>query len=267
MSWPGDPFARRFLRDAAEFEHRRVRLALHLLRVSAVNKQRRRVLQDHREPGRAGESGQPSQPLGVGGHVFVLVLIRARDDEPCKPLLRQFGAQLAHACTRHAKDRPTPRKTENDSQTRVAVSGIAASTSLGVLRSDDAADKRQFPIGMGDVHAVSDDKNVGAGEADEVGANFNDPLAGLLQHRADENPPRAARDQKILGEGQRPARFENVVNEQNVPVADRGFDVAKDLHRPARHGPGHIARQVKELDLRLEPRPMQSAQQVGREHE
>ena len=96
---PGDPFARRFLWNAAEFEHRPVRLALHLLRVSAVNKQRRRVLQDHREPGRASESGQPSQPLGVRGHVFVLVFIRARDDEPCKPLLRQFGAQLAHACT------------------------------------------------------------------------------------------------------------------------------------------------------------------------
>ena len=120
---------------------------------------------------------------------------------------------------------------------------------------------------MGDVHAVSDDKNIGAGKADEVGANFNDPLAGFLQHCADENPPGAAGRQKILGEGQRPARFQNVVNKQNITVADRGFDVTKDLHRPARHGPAQIARQMKELDLRLEPRPMQSAQQVSREHE
>ena len=93
----GDPFARWVLRDAAEFEHRRIRLALHLLRVSAVDEQRRRVLQDHREPGRASESGEPSQPLGVGGHVFVLVLVRPRDDESSKPLLRQFGPQLADA--------------------------------------------------------------------------------------------------------------------------------------------------------------------------
>ena len=120
---------------------------------------------------------------------------------------------------------------------------------------------------MRDVHAIADHENIGADKADEIGADFNRPLAGLLQHRADENPPRAARDQKILGEGQRPARFENVVDEQNVSIPHRRFDVAQDLHRPARHRPAHIARQVKKLDLRLEPHPMQGAQQVGREHE
>ena len=93
-----DPVAWRFLRDAAELEHRPVRLALHLLRISAVDEQRGRVLQDQCEPSRTGKSGQPSQPLGVGGHVFVLVLIRARNDEPRESLLCQFGAQLADAC-------------------------------------------------------------------------------------------------------------------------------------------------------------------------
>ena len=45
-----DPFARRLLRDTAEFEHRRVRLGLHLLRVAAVNEESSRVFQHHREP-------------------------------------------------------------------------------------------------------------------------------------------------------------------------------------------------------------------------
>ena len=157
------------------------------------------------------------------------------------------------------------RRIESDSQTRV--DGFRNGGVGGVLRGDDTADERQFAIRMGDVHAVADDKNVGTDKADEIGADFDRPFAGLLQHRADENPPRAARGQKILGEGQRPARFENIVDKQNVAVADRGFDVAKDLHRPARHGPAQIARQVEELDLRLEPHPMQGAQQVGREHE
>ena len=71
---------------------------------------------------------------------------------------------------------------------------------------------------MGDVHAVSDHKDVGTDKADEIGVDVDGSLAGLLQHRADENPPGAARRQKILGEGQRPARFEDVVDEQNVPV-------------------------------------------------
>jgi hypothetical protein len=85
---------------------------------------------------------------------------------------------------------------------------------------------------MGDVHAVSDDKNVGAGKADEVGANFNDPLAGLLQHRADENPPRPARGQKILGERQRAARFENIIDKENVSLESEPIDARRDLPVP-----------------------------------
>ena len=90
----------------------------------------------------------------------------------------------------------------------------------GVLRGDDTADERQFTVGMGDIHAIADHKNIGADKADEIGADFNHPFAGLLQHRADENPPRPARGQKILGERQRAARFKNIVNKQNVSVAD-----------------------------------------------
>src|SRR5208282_3657358 len=120
---------------------------------------------------------------------------------------------------------------------------------------------------MGDVHAIADHKYVGADEADEIRADFDRALARLLQHGADENPPRAARDQKILGERQRPARLENIVDKKNVAVAHRGFDVAEDLHRPARHRPLQITGHVKKLDLGLEPHSVQSAQKVRREHE
>ena len=120
---------------------------------------------------------------------------------------------------------------------------------------------------MGDVHAVADDENVGTDKADEIGADLDRALAGLLEHRADQHPPRAARRQQILGERQRAARFENIVDQKHVAIAHRRFDVAEDLHRPARHRPFQIARQVKKFDLRLEPDPMQGAQQVGREHE
>jgi hypothetical protein len=76
---------------------------------------------------------------------------------------------------------------------------------------------------MRHVHAVADHKHIGADKADEIGANFNHPFAGLLQHRADENPPRPARGQKILGERQGAARFEDVINQQNVSITNRGF--------------------------------------------
>ena len=93
----GDPFARRLLRDMTEFEHRRVGLGLHLLRIAAVDEQGGCVLEHHGEPGGARESGQPSQPLGVGGHIFVLVLVRARNDEPRETGPSQFRPQLADA--------------------------------------------------------------------------------------------------------------------------------------------------------------------------
>ena len=60
-----DPLAWRLTRDLAEFEHRRVRLGLHLLRVSPVDEQSRRVFQHHGNPRRAREPGQPPEPLRV----------------------------------------------------------------------------------------------------------------------------------------------------------------------------------------------------------
>src|SRR5208282_2933708 len=76
--------------------HRSVRLGSHLRRVSAVDEQRRSILQHHREPGRAGKTRQPSEALSVGRHVFVLMLVRTRNDEACKACPLQLCAQFAH---------------------------------------------------------------------------------------------------------------------------------------------------------------------------
>ena len=74
---------------------------------------------------------------------------------------------------------------------------------------------------MRDVHAIADDKHVGADEADEIGLDRHLPLALLLQQRANQHPPRAARHQQVLGESQRAARFENVVDEDDVAALHR----------------------------------------------
>ena len=77
--------------------------------------------------------------------------------------------------------------------------------------------------------------------------------------------PRAAR-RSLANASVRP-EFKNIVDEEHVAVAHRQFDVAEDFHGTARHRPVHVTRQVKKLDLRLEPDPMQGAQEVRREHE
>ena len=74
---------------------------------------------------------------------------------------------------------------------------------------------------MRDIHAVADDEDVGTNKADEVGLDSDGALARLFQHRADEHAPRAARREQVLGEGQRAARFENIVDQEHVAVANR----------------------------------------------
>ena len=66
-----------------------------LQRVAAVDEQRGAVGQHHRATGRAGEAGQPGQPLLGRRHVFVLMAVGARHDEAGEPAPRQLGAQRA----------------------------------------------------------------------------------------------------------------------------------------------------------------------------
>ena len=64
-----------------------------LQRVAPVHEQRRHFLQHHGDAGRAGEAGEPGEPLGRFRHIFVLVLVRARNDQAIDAAPRQFGAQ------------------------------------------------------------------------------------------------------------------------------------------------------------------------------
>src|SRR4029079_259227 len=46
-----------------------------------------------RQAGRAGEAGEPCEPLFGGRHVFVLVAVGARHDETAEVAALHFGAQ------------------------------------------------------------------------------------------------------------------------------------------------------------------------------
>ena len=66
---------------APDLEGVEVDLAAHLQPVAAVDEDRRPVAGDDREPGRAGEAGQPGQPLVARRHVLALVRVGARHQE------------------------------------------------------------------------------------------------------------------------------------------------------------------------------------------
>ena len=78
-------------------ENRAVDFFAHLHLITAVDEQHGAVGQHDRDPGRAGEAGEPGQPLVVGRHVFVLVAIGARHDEAVEASPLELGAQRRDA--------------------------------------------------------------------------------------------------------------------------------------------------------------------------
>ncbi len=78
-------------------DDRAVDLRRRLERVAAVDEQGRLVGQRDRQARRTREAGQPHQPLGAGRHIFVLMLVGARDDEAREPACGQFGSQRGDA--------------------------------------------------------------------------------------------------------------------------------------------------------------------------
>ena len=88
-----DPLDRRILDDVTQFKHAWVRLRLGLLGVASIDEQRSLVFENNREPGRAGEARQPKQALCAGGHIFVLMLVRARNDKSVDPRLLKGATQ------------------------------------------------------------------------------------------------------------------------------------------------------------------------------
>jgi len=81
-----DPGGRRVLDQALDGEGAGVDLAAHLQRVAPVDEDERAVAQHQCHAGRAGEAGEPPQPLGARRHIFALMLVGARHQEAVEPV-------------------------------------------------------------------------------------------------------------------------------------------------------------------------------------
>ena len=88
-----EPIRRRLVDQVTDFVGLHVDLSSGLQRVAPVDKHRCPVLKDHRHAGRAGKAGQPRQALTAHRHVFALMLVGARHDEPGQAVGRQPAAQ------------------------------------------------------------------------------------------------------------------------------------------------------------------------------
>ena len=68
---------------------------------------------------------------------------------------------------------------------------------------------------MGHVHAVTHHKLIGTGKADKIRLDLHGALAGFFQQAAGLHP-RAAGGQQIGGKSNRAARFQNIVDQQDI---------------------------------------------------
>ena len=82
------------------------------------------------------------------------------------------------------------------------------------------------------VHAISDDKFIRAGEALEIRSDVSRKVTGLIQEHGRVCALRTTGRKKILGKRKGSSRFENVVDQQNIPSPDIRFNVAQDVDLP-----------------------------------
>ena len=89
----GEPLRRWLLNQVMNLERPRIDLGGRLQCVPPIDKQRCAVAQHDREAGRPGKAGQPGETLPAWRHIFPLMLVGARDDEPIEPARGQFFPQ------------------------------------------------------------------------------------------------------------------------------------------------------------------------------
>ena len=94
------------------------------------------------------------------------------------------------------------------------------------------AHKGQFTELVSHVQAISEDKLIGAGEALEIRSDVSRKVTGLIQEHGGICAPRTTGREKILGKRQGSSRFENVVDQQNIPSPDIRFNIAQDVDLP-----------------------------------
>lgn len=120
---------------------------------------------------------------------------------------------------------------------------------------------------MPGVHAVADDEEIRAFEADVLGHDRFHHLARLVQQHRHRDAAGAAIDHQFLGEGERAPRFQNVIDDQHVAAGDVAFDIAHQPHLARRLRAGPIARQRNELDFGRHAGAVQGSDQIGGEDE
>ena len=96
-----DPGLGRVFGDMQPFPDRPIRLAGELQHVSSIGEHRRLVHQHHREPGAAGEAGEPCQTFRRRGHIFAQMLIGARDEEALETERGKFFSERGGGCFGH----------------------------------------------------------------------------------------------------------------------------------------------------------------------
>ena len=88
-----DPRRRSLGHQIARLEQAHVGLLANLKRVAPVDEDRGLVGQHHGRARRAGEGGQPGQPLGAPRHIFALMLVGARHEETVEAALLEFAPE------------------------------------------------------------------------------------------------------------------------------------------------------------------------------
>ena len=73
-------------------------------------------------------------------------------------------------------------------------------------------DERQFAVPVADIHAISDDENLRTIERSEVGRDIDCARVSLVEQHARHDAGSTARGDQILGERQRAAGFQDIVD-------------------------------------------------------
>jgi hypothetical protein len=94
-----DPSGRRLVDQMQGREDFGVDLFGRLQRIAAVDENRGAIHQNHGNAGGTRKAGEPKQPFGAGGHIFILVFIGAWNHKSIKAAALQFFAQRRGAFT------------------------------------------------------------------------------------------------------------------------------------------------------------------------
>ena len=112
-----EPLLGRVLHQVLDRKNLAVDLSVRLHRVAAIDEQRRAVSQNDGRARRAGEAGEPGQPLLACGQIFVLLAVGARHDEPVEAAALELGCAIRRRAPRSARARSNHRTTESGPRT------------------------------------------------------------------------------------------------------------------------------------------------------